>query len=473
MAPTNTLLQSLLSQPESDILEFTVQAEPILIARTVVAFLNTQGGTIVVGASEQNGWIGIENAEHIREEIDQFLAANIAPEPDLRIERVEDAGREGLIIEVPPGGTKPYVFQGAIYVRTGAQQIRSASPADITRLVAQRLRDEERWERKTALGIEPGVLDRSQIDLTVAMADQRHNLSFESHATLETKLERLDLLVDGWPRNAAVALFLGEKERRRYPQLAAHTTVLRGEDRLEFMDDKVFEGNAFDLFDRLTEFVERHTSIRSNIGLSESVRVDRPTIPALVLREAILNAIAHRDYQETSPVQLRLFPDRLELWNPGSIPQELIEQPGVSRPRNPDIARILYLRGLVEMRGVGMVRMRDGMASLGLPAPRWENRSGGTQVTLPFTVAAAIQAGKSMAEAEARALSERAFAYLLNTKKGDRITRTAYQERYARDVAERSARNDLKRLVDFGYLRQVGAASKTAYIRTEKTAPTL
>ena len=142
------------------------------------------------------------------------------------------------------------------------------------------------------------------------------------------------------------------------------------------------------------------------------------------------------------------------------------------RPRNPDIARILYLRGLVEMRGVGMVRMRDEMAALGLPAPQWENRSGGTQVTLPFTVDAARQSEQSAVEAEARALSERAFAYLLDAKKGDRITRNAYQERYATGVAERSARNDLKRLVDFGYLRQVGAASKTAYIRTEKTALT-
>ena len=67
MAPTETLLTSLLSQPESDILEFKVRAEPRIIARAVVSFLNTRGGTIVVGASEQEGWVGIENVERIQE----------------------------------------------------------------------------------------------------------------------------------------------------------------------------------------------------------------------------------------------------------------------------------------------------------------------------------------------------------------------------------------------------------------------
>jgi ATP-dependent DNA helicase RecG len=287
------------------------------------------------------------------------------------------------------------------------------------------------------------------------------------------KLQRMDLADESWPRHAAIVLFIGELSHRRYPQLAAHATVFKTEDRHDFLDDKVFEGNAFYLFERIIKFAQLHIPLSSTIRSGETVRADRPVIPSLVLREAILNAITHREYQETSPIQLRLFPDRLELWNPGSIPQELIEQPGISRPRNPDIARVLYLRGLVEMRGVGMLRMRDEMAALNLPEPHWENRSGGTQVTIPFTAAAARETEQAAAEAEARALSERAFAYLADAQRGNRITREEYQEHYARYVAERSARNDLKRLVEFGYLRQVGAGSQTAYIRTDKTAPTL
>ena len=472
MNASGTLLTYLLAQQESEIVEFRVKADPQSLARTVVAFLNSRGGTIVLGVGESDSWIGIDSPDRVQADLETFFAANIAPEVTLRFERVEEEGRQGLILEVPSGSAKPYVFDGAIYVRRGASSD-AAAPGEITRIVEQRSRDEERWERKLALGIEPEQLDKSEVSLAFQHVSQRFDVRVNSHSPTVEKLERLDLLADGWPRNAAVVLFIGEAGRRRYPQLAAHATVLNSVDHRDFVDSKVFEGNAFSLFDQLMKFVGQHGSVRSTIRSGDVVRTDHPTVPPLVLREAILNAIAHREYQEASPIQLRLFSNRLELWNPGSISPELIGQPGVSRPRNPDIARILYLRGLVEMRGVGMLRMLDEMASLGLPAPCWENRSGGVQVTLSFSAAAANQAQHAAAEMEARSLSERSFVYLTTARSGERITREEYQERFAKDVAERSARNDLKRLVDFGYIRQVGAASKTAYIRTNKPAPQL
>jgi ATP-dependent DNA helicase RecG len=471
MSTTETLVSSLLAQPASDVLEFRTDAEPSRLAPTVVAFLNTCGGTIVL-RTPPGARSGVDDVAKYSSSLTAFLSEHIAPQADLQIEVVEESGHQGIVVEVPPGGSKPYIYEGAIYVRRDGQTV-PASPIDITRLVNQRSREDERWERGIAVGLFPDDLDEEEIGRTWEQATQRFRYPAGDDTTPAMKLQRMDLADTSWPRNAAIVLFVRGASQRRYPQLAAHATVFQDESLRELADDRIFEGDAFSLFDRLFKFVGRHLPVRSSIRSGDTIRNDRPTLPALVLREGILNAIAHREYQELSPIQLRLFPDRLEIWNPGSISPDLIRQPGASRPRNPDVARILYLRGLVEMRGVGMLRMQDEMVAIGLPVPQWENRSGGTLVSLPFTQAAGRRTEQVAAAAELRVLSERAFAYLAGARSGERITREEYQERYARDVAERSARNDLNRLAAFGYVRQVGAASRTAYVRTGKPGPTL
>ena len=218
----------------------------------------------------------------------------------------------------------------------------------------------------------------------------------------------------------------------------------------------------------MLDFLETNLPLASSLEPGSLLRTERPAYPTTVLREAVVNALMHRDYQDPASIQVRLFPDRLEIWNPGTLPEEYVKSAPsftVSRPRNPDIARIFHLRGYAEMLGIGLRRIREEMAQAGLPPPTWKNESGGVLLTLSRSAQTA-----SLPNENAEELLPRQLAFLAATIPGERITREEYQNRFAPDVSERSARNDLQRLLRQGYLRLIGRSYLTAYVRTDRNS---
>ena len=172
----------------------------------------------------------------------------------------------------------------------------------------------------------------------------------------------------------------------------------------------------------------------------------------------------HRDYEDDGFVSVRLFPDRIEIWNPGKMDGAFLageEARLVSRPKNPDIARVFNLLEYGEGTGIGLWRIRTAMEKAELPPPTWENRTRGVLLTLR------AHEGASFAEAEA--LAPRLAAFVQEAEAGDRFTRAEYQERFASDVSDRTANDDIRSLLDAGYLRQEGSGRNTSYVRTSKT----
>ncbi|HYH80737.1 MAG TPA: ATP-binding protein, partial [Longimicrobium sp.] len=155
------------------------------------------------------------------------------------------------------------------------------------------------------------------------------------------------------------------------------------------------------------------------------------------------------------------------VWNPGMLPAVYINDPDarlVSRPHNPDIARVFNYMGYAETMGIGMWRIRNEMAQAGLPSPTWANHGGGVLLTLPRTG----QVRKS--QIEASVLPARAVAFLRETNPGEQFTTVQYRDRFAPNVSERSARSDIRALVEQGFLRQEGRGYQTTYVRLPKSA---
>ena len=192
----------------------------------------------------------------------------------------------------------------------------------------------------------------------------------------------LGLLRGGVLLRAAAVLF-GSTERLEFemPQCLLRVARFRGLDRMEFLDNRQFNGNAFTLLANAERFLRDTLPIAGRFEQDRFERIDEPLYPPLATREALANALCHRDYSiGGGSVGIAVYDDRLEVTSSGSLhfgltPDKLFA-PHESRPWNPLIARTFYRRGIIEEWGSGTVRMADLASRAGLPAPEIEDDGG-------------------------------------------------------------------------------------------------
>ena len=221
--------------------------------------------------------------------------------------------------------------------------------------------------------------------MTRFIRDARHERGFPLTETARPAelLTHLNLLDNGRPTNAAVLLFGRRPQRFLYTSevKCAHfhgTTVAK-----PIPSYQVYKGTVFELVDQAVDFVL--SKIALSIGTrAESTRVPvRYEIPKEVVIEAIVNAVAHRDYTSNASVQVMLFTDRLEVWNPGTLPRtltlEMLREPHASIPGNPLVAEGMYLTAYIERMGTGTGDMIRRCVETGLSEP--EFRVDGSFVT--------------------------------------------------------------------------------------------
>ena len=167
----------------------------------------------------------------------------------------------------------------------------------------------------------------------------------------------------------------------RCPRCRLRVARFRGLDRTEFLDNRQFYGNAFTLLNAAERFLRETLPIAGRIEAGRLDRIDEPLYPTLAMREALANALCHRDYAiGGGSVGVAVYDDRLEVTSSGTLhfgltPEKLFA-PHESLPWNPLIARTFYRRGLIEEWGRGTLKMAEATASAGLPHPEIEDAGG-------------------------------------------------------------------------------------------------
>jgi|GEM_PF-4396781 len=450
---------------ESDSVEFKREPTIEALARTVAAFLNGRGGIVLVGYSDNGQLVGLSSdAETVASEIRQGLARAITPKESFQVTPIRDDRRTGLLIEIPEGARKPYLVSGRVYVRRGTSDV-VATPADISRIIGQRTLAEERWERRPHVGVGPAMLNLDDIEKAVAIARASGIRTVQGVSTLED-LAALDLVAEGWPTGAAVALFISERAAlHRLPQARARFAAFEDETLAIMTDNADVVGGAIRILEQLFGLLRSRLHSVARLPSNNLQREETAAYPLAAVREALVNALMHREYDDIGAVRVSLFPDRLEVWNPGRLPEAYIRDPEArlaSRPHNPDIARIFNMLGYAEVMGIGLWRIRQEMTDAGLPEPTWTNHADGVLLTLRNAKSAGGSVPKNPV------LHARALAFLRETEPNQRFTSSEYRERFAADVSPRSARNDIRMLVEHGYLIQQGQGYQTVYVRSPK-----
>jgi ATP-dependent DNA helicase RecG len=380
-------LRKLVKAGESDRLEFKRSTgQRTEAARTVCAMLNDLGGHVLFGVRNDGELIGQEVSEQTLNKLAAELG-RIEPPAFPDIETIHLGQGKAVIVLTVPGAMGPYTFDGRPFLRRGPTTV-SMTREEYERRLVERLHATRRWENEpVAEGVSIKDLDAEQIQLTLDNAIRLGRLEPTGRRDTESILRGLELVHDGKLLNAAVALF-GKSDRLKslYPQLGIRLARFRGTNRLaDFADNRQYWGHAFALLRRAESFLMDHVPIAGRVVPGKMVREDQPWYPPRATREALANAICHRDYTIAGgAVAVAMYDDHLEIVNPGSLhfgmTPEKLAQPHESQPWNPIIANVFYRAGIIERWGSGTLNIIDWCLENGNPAPRWTEQAGAVYV---------------------------------------------------------------------------------------------
>ncbi len=379
-------LKKLVTQKESEHLDFkrsTGQRSDG--AKALCAMLNGNGGFVLFGVLDDGTIKGQQVTDSTLKDISEELLRIEPPVfPETETVKVEE-GKSVIAIRVPGGGG-PYTYSGRPYSRQGPATVKMPQQR-YERLLLERMHSSQRWENQRTLNHAVSHLDTGEIVRTVDEAIRRNRMDDPGTRDPLELLRGLALIdAQGAPLNAAVVLFSrSEYLLPDFPQCMLKLARFKGTDKTEFMDSRQEFGNAFELFKKAQRFFIDHLPVASHIPAHSFERVDEPLFPPEALREALANAICHRDYANAGgSISIGIYDDRLEISNTGSLPFDLTPEelfsPHASRPWNPLIAQVFYRRGIIEIWGRGTIKMRDLTVAAALPAPEIECSGGGVLV---------------------------------------------------------------------------------------------
>lgn len=317
--------------------------------RSVCAMLNSSGGYVIFGIAPQTlKIIGQTVSDNTRQEIAREIR-KLEPFVNMAVEYIEVPGTNGSQVVVLHAdkklfGEAPYVYDGRAYYKLESTTMQMPQQMYESML---RSRDEEkfRWDSMIAANMTVADLDEKRIKTAIAMGVKGGRLSPDAEVEpIPDILAKLKLLDGGRLTNAAVMLFA--KNVDDYPELELKMGYFKGKDKIIFIDNKMESGNFFDLLDAGVSFCFRNLRLSGEVkGL---LREERLEIPIEALREALTNALCHRQYERTDgSVSLAIYDDRVEIINPGKFPPQIttdsIKKRHESYPRNKKIAQVLYL----------------------------------------------------------------------------------------------------------------------------------
>ena len=437
-------------------------------AMTLCAFLNQSGGQVLFGVTPSGVVAGQQVSERTIEELSAELR-QIDPPAFPTVERVPvDGDREVIVVTTGQGSSRPYSYRGTAYRRMGNTTL-AMSADEYNRVLFERMHSEQRWENQPAVGWSVDDLDLAEIRLTVAEAVRRGRLEEPVSRDPSDLLRGLGLLRDGMLLRAAAVLF-GSTERLEFemPQCLLRVARFRGLDRMEFLDNRQFNGNAFSLLANAERFLRDTLPIAGRFEQDRFERIDEPLYPPLATREALANALCHRDYSiGGGSVGVAAYDDRLEVTSSGALhfglTPEMLFTPHESRPWNPLIARTFYRRGIIEEWGSGTLKMAELTSSAGLPVP--EIKDDGGAVTVRFRhgrfVPQPAPSGKNRPE------ERRETILALLDAARDGLTRREIHARLGSDVSGRQVRTTLEELRDSGLVVSTARGPLTRWRRSE------
>ncbi|WP_330601727.1 RNA-binding domain-containing protein [Anaerocolumna cellulosilytica] len=408
------------------------------IKKEIVAFANTNGGTIYVGVQDNGEIVGLTNADFVMQQISNSLRDSVRPDVSMftKIELLQEENKFLIKLTVSQGTKRPYYLSDkglkptGVYVRSGT----TSAPAseDAIRMMIK-MTDGDSFENNRSL-----IQELTFTSLNQEM--ERRNLEFS-----EVQMKNLGILsADDIYTN--MGLLVSDQ-----CQHSIKFAVFQGLDKLVFKDRKELTGSLFAQLTDAYKTIDFYNGTKATFH--DLLRADERDYPEDSVREALLNAIVHRDYSFSGSTIINLYSDRLEIISLGGLVTGLSLEAvmlGASQTRNEKLASLFYRMKLIEAYGTGISKIIS--CYKGLPVqPKFENVEGAFRVVLPNTHSHEISVE-----------DEKYLPILRLFEKQNEITRSDVEE--ALGIGTTYAINMLKEMLDKELIKKVGSGKLTRYV---------
>ncbi len=390
-------LQRVIASGEGYRTEFKEGYHPSM-GREMVAFANSRGGKIYIGVSDSGQIVGADVSNKIRSQIND-LARNCDPRIPITVQVLEK--EKVLVVSVKSGRDKPYKCTDGFYIRSGASSqkmtrdeiksfMQSIGTVSFDGAICldfsyQKHFSEEKLRgflRKLAVNREmarhQGNNDLSELSLPRGGFDFNFGQDWGGAKHKRNICEILQNLavvrgsVNSLKFNNAGVLFFAEKLHEFYIHTAVDCALFKGTDKLYIIDRKTFNQDLLANIDSAMAFLHRHLNLSYHFPSNKIQREESLEIPIGALREAVVNAVTHRDYfDDRATVKVEIYDDRVEIDSIGGLPSGLSKrafaESSRSIARNPLLADLMLRAGYIEKMGTGIRKMQTLTAQAGLP----------------------------------------------------------------------------------------------------------
>ncbi len=415
----------------------------------ICGFANTKGGTLFIGKNDTGKVVGISNAKKLLEDIPNKTRDVLGVIVDVNLYQTTNGDYLEIIVEEYP---YPVNYKGQYHYRSGStkQELKGAA------LDKFMLRKKgKKWDGVPILNVSVSDLDNDTLDFfrKRALKSKRIEDSILTD-TNEQLIDNLQLKENDYLKRASILLFHPKPENF---VSGAYIKIGFFETDTQLMYQDEIHGNLFHQIETTIEllFTKYIKAIISYEGIH---RIETYEYPKDAIREALLNAISHKDYSYGVPIQISVYKDKIMIWNEGHLPDnwtaEKLTQKHSSKPYNPDIANAFFRSGYIESWGRGTIKIIEKCVETGLPSPKYTYE--GSDFWVEFR--------KDIYHKEylqTLDLNDRQIKAVLFTKENGKITNSDYQK--LNDVGKTTATEELAELVKIELLTLSGIGRGAKY----------
>ncbi len=442
-------LKEFISSGEGLTVEFKASFDKEVL-ETAVAFANTKGGNILIGVSDRGEikgvQIGKETMKDWANQISQASEPRIIPEIE-----IEEINRKKIaVIRIKEFPIKPVSLKGRCFRRVKNSN-RVMQPHEIAEMHLQSTGMS--WDKLTVTNASADIIDVQKVRKYIESARDTGRRKISADENPVQALQKLELIKDGRPTWASILLF------HRYPQQFLSQAVIhcgKFKEETIVIDDRMIEGPLTEQIEEAMDFIRKNINVKF-VMTGKPAREEVWDYPLEALREAVINAVCHRDYTVPSNTEVRIYEDQLIVWNPGGLPLGLtvedLYRPHPSVLRNKGIGGIFYDMGLIEQWGSGIDKMRKACLKAGIPEPKFEEHQGFRVIFRKdiYTEEYLQKLG----------LNDRQIKAVRYMKEKGKITNKDYQQLNV--CSRNTATNDLKELIQKRILKESGKKGAGAF----------
>ena len=335
------------------------------ITEEVCSFANAAGGFVLVGIDD-HGVIKGASIDNSKRSAIQGSIGEISPALHCEMYSVDVDEKEVWVIEVPAGRQVPYFFGGNVFVREGANSQKLTNVEEIRELFQQA----EKIYYDSIPNKKYNLYDNLDADMMKAF---RRESRISNNVEDDQLLENIQAFTEEGEVKRGAILFFAKHPENLFFHAVVRCTQFKGTDKLHIIDDKTFGGPLVFQYEQALNWIEDKLTVAYEIK-GTGPRTEKWEMPLDVFREALINALAHRDYYEQGAfTNVEVYDNRIEITNPGGLLPLVAKHFGrKSLSRNPFVFSLFMRMNLVEHVGSGIGRMKELMLETGLPEPEYE-----------------------------------------------------------------------------------------------------